>query len=271
MPNRILRSKRLTSRTIASLSAEGERHYVRLLLIADDFGRFEADTEVLRGRLYPMLQDQLTNELVDSWTRSLVDAGLIQIYRPENEDRKYGYFVKWLKYNKLRTKNSLYPDPIGSHTCDDTCEHMSPHVNTRSHMSVYTESESDSESNTDSESESDTPLLRNGSDPRASVVPQSYQGWKDQLFKNTNRRDQVALLVDMCRSLTQKPIDGGRVASLVNDRNGDVERVMADLWHSIADNPDGDLVLYTKGKARSSRPKDDRVPATAIFRRTADP
>jgi len=271
MPNRILRAKLLTSRTVASLSAEGERHYIRLLLIADDFGRFEADTEVLRGRLYPMLQEPLTNELVESWTRSLVDAGLIRIYRPDSEERKYGFFVNWLKYNKLRSKNSLYPDPVGAHTCDVTCEHMPTHVSTSKHMSVYTESESESDS--DTESESNTPSLRDGSDPRASDLPQNFQEWKARLFKDTNRQSQVAVLIDMCRTLTEKPIDGGRIASLINDRNGDVERVFSDLWHSIADNPDGDLVLYTKGKARSSKsrdPRDNRVPATSIFRRTAD-
>ena len=254
----------LTSRTLGKLSAPEERHFVRLLLTADDFGRFESDTQVLRGRLYPMLTEPITDELVEAWTRALVDAGLIQLYHGDAQgERRYGHFINWEKHNKIRAASSLYPDPETGHICANTCKHVQTHVGLSVVLDVVLDEELIGVLD-------ETPSLRDGSDPRASNVPQNFQEWKARLFQDTNRKSQVAVLIDMCRSLTNKPIDGGLVASLINDRNGDVERVLSDLWHSIADNPDGDLVLYTKGKAKTPKSRDGRVPAHSIFRRTAN-
>ena len=46
MPNRWLRDSILTSRTLAELSDFGERLFFRLLVVSDDFGRFNSDPAI---------------------------------------------------------------------------------------------------------------------------------------------------------------------------------------------------------------------------------
>jgi hypothetical protein len=54
MPNRILRDW-TDSYTVEPLSAEGERLFVRLIMKADDFGRYHADPRLVRAGCFPLL------------------------------------------------------------------------------------------------------------------------------------------------------------------------------------------------------------------------
>jgi len=54
MPNRIVREGFLDSEAIHSLSDAGECFYHRLLLAADDAGRFDGRADILRARLFPL-------------------------------------------------------------------------------------------------------------------------------------------------------------------------------------------------------------------------
>ena len=53
MPNRILREGILDSRAIDSLSEDAEMFYRRLMSVVDDYGRIEADAEILQVRCFP--------------------------------------------------------------------------------------------------------------------------------------------------------------------------------------------------------------------------
>lgn len=77
MPNRIIKESILTSPTIAPLSGDEERHFIRLLLLADDYGCLEVTNDVIRGRAYPKILDRVTEEDCEAWTITLVSAGLL--------------------------------------------------------------------------------------------------------------------------------------------------------------------------------------------------
>lgn len=79
MPTRVIREGLLTSDRVAALSAEGERFYIRLLLIVDDFGLHDARPAVLKAKMFP-LHHKITIEEVADWLRDAVAAGLVEHY-----------------------------------------------------------------------------------------------------------------------------------------------------------------------------------------------
>ncbi len=70
MPNRIVRQGMNDSRAVNSLSFRGELFYRRLMLIADDYGRFDADVTLLRPELF--------KRQLDAWTEGDVQAALFE-------------------------------------------------------------------------------------------------------------------------------------------------------------------------------------------------
>jgi hypothetical protein len=144
MPDRLLRTSILTSENYDSLSCGGESLFTRLLLICDDYGRFEADIRVLLARCYPLKVGILSIQEVTARVAELVAAGIIELY--EVAGKVYGVFCKWEKHNKIRAKSSKFPQPP---TSANTCQHMSADASTCEHMSVYTYSESESYAESD--------------------------------------------------------------------------------------------------------------------------
>lgn len=116
MPNRIARDSARTSRTLAQLSDFGERGFWRLMLTADDFGRFEADPAIVLAQCFPRMMDRITLSMCEQMLRECVAVGLIELY--EVDGTNYGHFVKANKYFTRRAKHSKYPPATQTHrTC----------------------------------------------------------------------------------------------------------------------------------------------------------
>lgn len=49
MANRVIKDTILTSHTLAKLSIDAQLHWTRWLLMADEYGCFNADTSVIKG------------------------------------------------------------------------------------------------------------------------------------------------------------------------------------------------------------------------------
>lgn len=91
MPTRILRDGILDSKAVNSLSESGEILYRRLMSIVDDYGRFEADPDLIRARCFPRQFDRwpttrIAEVLVElrCLPSSTVDHGgspLVTVYR----------------------------------------------------------------------------------------------------------------------------------------------------------------------------------------------
>jgi hypothetical protein len=86
MPNRILRDWTNSDR-IDSLSCQAEVFFTRLIMKADDFGCFWADTRLLKANLYPLKLDKIREADMSRWIAECVKAGLIVLY--EANQKKY--------------------------------------------------------------------------------------------------------------------------------------------------------------------------------------
>ena len=109
MPNRVLQSSSLTSESLSHLSAESERLFHRLVLVADDWGRFEARNSVVRSGCFPVHDVGISLGEIDHWLAGLLDQNIIYTY--SSNGRLYGHFVNWWKYQRWRGNKSKHPEP----------------------------------------------------------------------------------------------------------------------------------------------------------------
>ena len=135
MPNRILREGLLESEAIDLLDAEAERFFVRLMLRADDFGRYHANPAMLANMLFPLRRD-IEPKMVENWLNQCQRAKLLRVYQVEGrcclEIAKFG--------GKPRALQSKFPQPPAvceqMRADDSGCEQMRPY----SYSSAYSSS-----------------------------------------------------------------------------------------------------------------------------------
>ena len=79
MPNRIIKESICESIGLTNCSVFAQELYKRLLTYADDYGRFNADTMIMRARLFPREYEAITEQdIIDA----LIDiAGKGHIWR----------------------------------------------------------------------------------------------------------------------------------------------------------------------------------------------
>ena len=114
MPERLLRDW-TDSEAVDQLSWQAECLFVRLIMKADDFGRYHGNPKLLKSLLFP-LKDGLRDADISRWIAECETAGLIRVYtdkvsgKPFIEIRKYG--------QRLRTKKAKFPDENGNLLAD---------------------------------------------------------------------------------------------------------------------------------------------------------
>jgi len=117
MPNRLVREGILDSDKINKLSTKAENFFFRLMLCADDYGRFDGRAPVIKSRTYPLKMDMKVSEickLIDE----CVKVGLLWFYEVEGKP-----FIEIIDFNqRLRAKYSKYPE-FGGHTSDISQSH----------------------------------------------------------------------------------------------------------------------------------------------------
>lgn len=116
MPNRMIRDSCRTSATLDTLSPEAERLFWRLVTVADDYGRFEADPRVLLAQAFPLKVGTWKPAQVARWFDELVQAGILHPYQAGG--KALAAFVTWDKHQRVRAKQSKFAPP-------DTFAHMS--------------------------------------------------------------------------------------------------------------------------------------------------
>lgn len=112
MPNRTIRDW-TDSWTIQELSSDEERFLIRLMMKADDFGRFHANANALKSFLFPLLPD-VRLEQVRQWRDKCADVDLISLYRDKNEKE---FLVINNFGQRLRQMKSQFPAPCGHLGC----------------------------------------------------------------------------------------------------------------------------------------------------------
>jgi len=84
MPNRILRDW-TDSDKFDGISPEAERLFVRILMKADDYGRFHAESRRVRSACFPLLTTLRPTD-IDGWLQELAERRLILRYRVDDRD-----------------------------------------------------------------------------------------------------------------------------------------------------------------------------------------
>src|SRR5579872_421664 len=106
MPNRMLRDW-TDSEAVNKLSVGAERFFTRLIMKADDFGRYYADACLLRSFLYPRIIEKVKESDISKFLNECKAAGLIIVYEI---DAKYYLEIKDFG-QRLRSMKSKFPSP----------------------------------------------------------------------------------------------------------------------------------------------------------------
>lgn len=109
MPNRILKESICTNEQIDGLTAFEETVFYRLIVICDDYGRFDGRISVLKGRMFPLKDEKLKIDILEKAMQSLVKTGLVKFYKVEG--KQYLYLTGWERNQQRRAKFSKFPSP----------------------------------------------------------------------------------------------------------------------------------------------------------------
>lgn len=147
MPNRILRDWTDSDR-VNSLSAEGERLFTRLIMKADDYGRYFADAKRLKAFLFP-LSDQVRETDVARWLAECERAGLVRFY-----DAAGKRYLELLNFGqRLRNMRNIHPTPEGTVPAEKSSPADNPPLVAAARGDSRPESEVESESESETETE----------------------------------------------------------------------------------------------------------------------
>lgn len=119
MPSRILRESFLDSENVSKAGELAEVLFVRLLLIVDDFGRFDGRLSVICRRCWPLgeITDPTEVEVLERMSK-LIEYKLVIPY--EKDGKPFIYIPKFKQ--RTRATKSKYPDPPD--TCPQDAGHM---------------------------------------------------------------------------------------------------------------------------------------------------
>lgn len=106
MPNRIIRPGINRSRRVDTLGWAEEVFYRRLFAIADDYGIFELDFDLLKSDLYPLKHNRVSTADIGKWWRACVNAALVSEY--EAQGGVYGVILNFQQQARVA---SIYPMP----------------------------------------------------------------------------------------------------------------------------------------------------------------
>lgn len=116
MPNRIIREGMIESEQVNQLTADAERFFVRLMLKADDFGRFTGNPLLIKAALFPLKPEVRITD-ISRWIAECEKAGLVRCYqfsgKPYLAIPRFG--------QRTRAEKSKYPDPPFSVEHADDC------------------------------------------------------------------------------------------------------------------------------------------------------
>lgn len=108
MPSRVIKETIKTSRNVNSLSDFQFRLWIHLILSADDYGRGNADPELVKNLAFPRRKGVTEKQLSDA-LHVLANLGMVNLYEVDGEP--YFYFPKWGEHQRVRQKVSKFPEP----------------------------------------------------------------------------------------------------------------------------------------------------------------
>ncbi len=106
MPNRIVRDAILSSEKVAAIGWPEEVFYRRLMSVVDDYGRYEANPQLLRARCYPLQTDAVRVADITRWMAACQKAGLILDYAVQGKR-----YLEIVNFQQQQRSQSKYPAP----------------------------------------------------------------------------------------------------------------------------------------------------------------
>lgn len=111
MPNRIIKESINESRGLSECTYFVQDLYKRLITYADDYGRFNADPQIMRARLYPRDLELVTEEDILDGLIELAGVDKIRFYTAQPRREIYGAFPSWDEHQRLRESKTKIPAP----------------------------------------------------------------------------------------------------------------------------------------------------------------
>jgi hypothetical protein len=109
MPNRWLRDSILASRTLADLPDFAERLFFRLMVVADDYGRFNSDPAIVRSVCFPLLTDGIKCSRIEKALDELIRSRIARFYLTEG--KVIGELINFTRFQQPRAKKSKFVEP----------------------------------------------------------------------------------------------------------------------------------------------------------------
>lgn len=114
MPNRIIKESICRSDTINLLKPFEEILFYRLIVVCDDYGRFDGRPEIIKGSCFP-LKDTAVKDIGSALER-LAEVGLVELYKVQG--KPVLQLSSWSVHQQIRAKKSKYPAP------DENCNQL---------------------------------------------------------------------------------------------------------------------------------------------------
>lgn len=111
MPNRIIKETINESRGLSEVSFFAADLYKRLITYADDYGRFNADFQIILARLYPREIGIVEISDIEDAMIELIGAGKVVFYTSTARKEIYGAFPNWSEHQRIRDSKKKAPDP----------------------------------------------------------------------------------------------------------------------------------------------------------------
>lgn len=205
MPNRMLRDWTQSDR-MDILSAQAEVFFTRLIMKADDFGGFYADTRLLKANLYPLKLDKIREADLLRWMAECQTAGLIVLY--EVDQKKYVQIKDFRQ--RLDKAKAKFPLPPENHVNGDFPESVND-------FPAEVEVELEQKKNTNRK-RSLVPLTRDAGDEKKNYFKKEY----DELVESL--KDKSDLKNDIWPKLK----------AFIEDKKPTIHQPYVDCWNVFA-------------------------------------
>lgn len=125
MPNRILKESICRSDQINQLSPFEETMFYRLIVSADDYGRFDGRVAIIKSLLFP-LKDSIRADQIEKAINTLSSVELVERYTVAG--KPFIRLTGWDRHQTIRAKKSKYPSPDEAdaqpQSIESNCKHL---------------------------------------------------------------------------------------------------------------------------------------------------
>lgn len=106
---RLLHENVCTSESLSRCSPKAQDAFPRFMLAADNFGTFQVNAAVLKGKLWPLRRDVRPQDIL-GWLAEYQQQGMVMLW--EDQGKRYGLFTNWSAWQRIDPRlNRKHPEP----------------------------------------------------------------------------------------------------------------------------------------------------------------